>query len=65
MLLCLIIGDDVSGISSLMCALLFVSGVQLLCIGVLGEYIGKVYNEVKGRPVFIAKEVIGYDDSIL
>lgn len=62
---CLIIGDDVSGVSSLMCALLFVSGVQLLCIGVLGEYIGKVYNEVKGRPVFIAKEVIGFDDSIL
>ncbi len=46
----------VSGWSSLMCVILFLGGVQLLCIGVLGEYIGKIYAEVKRRPRYIIKD---------
>ena len=46
----------VSGWSSLMCVVLFLGGVQLLCVGVLGEYIGKIYAEVKRRPRYIVKE---------
>ena len=50
------IGNTVSGWSSLMCVVLFLGGVQLLCVGVLGEYIGKIYAEVKGRPRYIVSE---------
>ncbi|MBQ8683386.1 MAG: glycosyltransferase family 2 protein [Clostridia bacterium] len=46
----------VSGWSSLMCVILFLGGVQLLCVGVLGEYIGKIYLEVKGRPRYLVAE---------
>ena len=49
-------GTTVTGWSSLMCIVLFLGGVQLLCIGVLGEYIGKIYAEVKGRPRYIIQE---------
>ncbi len=49
-------GATVSGWSSLMCVVLFLGGVQLLCVGVLGEYIGKIYLEVKNRPRYLVAE---------
>ncbi len=49
-------GATVTGWSSLMCIVLFLGGVQLLCVGVLGEYIGKIYAEVKRRPRYIIEE---------
>ncbi len=49
-------GNTVWGWSSTVCAIFFMGGVQLLCIGVVGEYIGKIYSEVKGRPRFIISE---------
>jgi glycosyltransferase involved in cell wall biosynthesis len=48
--------DYVKGWSSLMVSLLFLGGVQLICIGVLGEYLGRVLDNVKGRPPFVIKE---------
>ena len=52
----LIFGDPTSGWPSLVCIIFFVSDVQLLCIGVIGEYLAKIYLEVKGRPIYIVKE---------
>ena len=49
-------GNTVSGYASLMCVICFMAGIQLLGIGVIGEYIGKIYMEVKGRPRFIIAE---------
>lgn len=52
----LIWGDPVSGWPSLACIIVFTSGVQLLCVGILGQYLSKTYLEVKNRPVYIIKE---------
>lgn len=49
-------GMTVTGWSSTMCVVLFLGGVQLLCVGVLGEYIGKIYAEVKHRPRYIISD---------
>lgn len=49
-------GFTVTGWTSMICAVYFIGGVQLLSIGVIGEYIGKIYNETKSRPRFIISE---------
>lgn len=51
-----LLGKTVVGWASMMSIVCFVSGVQLICLGVLGEYIGKIYLEVKARPRFIISE---------
>ncbi len=52
----LIWGDPVSGWPSLACIIVFVSGVQLFCIGILGQYLAKTYLETKKRPIYIIRE---------
>jgi glycosyltransferase involved in cell wall biosynthesis len=49
------------GYTSLMAAILFLGGVQLVMIGLLGEYLGRVYDEVKGRPLYLLEETVGND----
>ena len=52
----LIFGDPVSGWPSLVCIIFFVSGIQLFCIGIMGQYLAKTYLETKKRPIYIIKE---------
>ncbi len=52
----LVLGDPVAGWASLMSVILFVGGVQLLCIGILGNYLAKVYLEAKQRPIYIVQD---------
>ena len=49
-------GDPTSGWPSLACIIFMVSGIQLLSLGVIGEYLAKMYLEVKQRPIYIIKE---------
>ena len=49
-------GDPVAGYPSLICAIIFIGGIQLFCIGILGQYLSKTYLEVKNRPIYITKE---------
>ena len=55
----LIWGVDVPGYASIMVAILFIGGVQMLSIGVLGEYIGRIYEEVKRRPLYLIDQTAG------
>ena len=53
----------VEGWTALMIAVLFLGGVQLICVGILGEYIGRIYNEVKRRPLYVVQDRIGFADA--
>lgn len=57
----IIFGRDIPGYASLAVMVAFFSGVQLLSIGLLGEYIGRIFNETKNRPLYLIDEVIGDD----
>lgn len=61
----IIFGKDIPGYASLMCVILLLGGIQLLVLGIIGEYIAKSYLEIKGRPVYVAKNRLGFDDEIL
>lgn len=52
----LIFGDPTSGWPSMVCIVMLIGGIQLLCIGILGQYLSKTYLETKGRPIYIEKE---------
>ena len=58
-------GKDTPGYASLLVVILFLGGIQLIFIGILGTYIGKNYIETKNRPIYIEKETKGFDNTIL
>lgn len=58
------LGNTVQGWSSLMISIWGIGGIQLLCLGMLGEYIGKIYAETKRRPLFIIETILNENSSV-
>ena len=58
----LLVGRDVPGYASLMVVILFAFALQMIALGILGEYVGRMYQEVKQRPTYLVRERIGFRD---
>ena len=56
-----LLGFTVEGWATIMVAMLFLGSVQLICLGILGEYLGRIFNEVKPRPMYVVEEVRSSD----
>ena len=52
----MLFGDPVAGWASTICTIIFIGGMQMFCLGIMGQYIAKIYLETKGRPHFIISE---------
>lgn len=58
----LIAGIAIPGYATIIVLILFLGGMQLLCIGVIGEYVGRTFEQSKERPIYIAREIIDYEE---
>lgn len=58
----LIAGIDIPGYATIIVLILFLGGMQLFCIGIIGEYVGRTFEQSKDRPVYIAKEILDYEN---
>jgi dolichol-phosphate mannosyltransferase len=56
------LGITVEGWATIMVAMLFLGSVQLICLGIIGEYLGRIFNEVKPRPMYVVQERLGMDE---
>lgn len=54
-------GIDVPGYATIIVLMLFLGSIQLFCIGIIGEYVGRIFEQSKERPIFIAKEILTYE----
>ena len=59
----LITGIDIPGYATIIVLILLLGGVQLFCIGIIGEYVGRTFEQSKERPVYIAKETLNYEEN--
>lgn len=59
----LIGGIDIPGYATIIVLILFLGGVQLFCIGIIGEYVGRTFEQSKNRPIYIAKEILDYNQN--
>ena len=57
------LGKAIAGWTSLLVSMLFLGGVVLICLGVIGEYVARIYNEVRARPIYILQEEIEYPEN--
>lgn len=57
----LITGIDIPGYATIIVLILFLGGVQLFCVGIIGEYVGRTFEQSKNRPIYIAKEILSYE----
>ncbi len=53
--------SSLPGFATIACGMFFLAGVQLICLGILGEYVARIHNEVKGRPIYIVDQLIGFE----
>ena len=58
----LFFGIDVPGYATMIVLILFFGALQLFCIGIIGEYVGRTFEQSKNRPVYIAKEYLTYEE---
>jgi glycosyltransferase involved in cell wall biosynthesis len=58
----LILGVDVPGYASIMVSVLFLGGIQLISLGILGEYVGRILTETKQRPLYVVRDTVGFED---
>jgi len=59
----IIFGVDVPGYASIMVVTMFLGGMQLICLGLIGEYLGRLYIEAKGRPLYIIADIYEADST--
>src|SRR5437763_1139315 len=61
----MIFGNPVPGYASIMVSVLFLGGIQLLSLGVLGEYVGRILTETKQRPLYVIRDTVGVEAELL
>ena len=59
----LVLPEFPSGFATIVVGMMFLGGIQLLALGVIGEYVGRIFDEVKQRPLYIVRERWGFDRS--
>lgn len=57
-----VLGVDVPGYASIMVSVLFIGGIQLITLGILGEYVGRTYHESKNRPLYVVEHELGFEE---